>query len=106
MEVRVYNAGMNFLGLIENQTSVLWNRKYFEAGSFEMHVPVTANNIGLIKMGNLVWKRGAVEAGVIEEIIIEQNEFKNEIKASGRFLESYMSRRLIRPTYYANNQLV
>ena len=106
MEVRIYNASMQFQGLIENQTSVLWNRKYFEPGDFELYCPVTVNNHNLLKRGNLVWIRGAAEAGVIESLVMEQNDTKNQIQAKGRFLSSYMSRRLIRPTYNIQNGLV
>lgn len=106
MEVRIYDANMDFIGLIENQTSVLWNRSYFEAGTFEMHCPITENNMAMVKRGNLVWMRGAAEAGIMESIRLEQNNLKNEITVKGRFLESYLSRRLIYPTYTASNKLV
>ena len=106
MEVRIYDAAMNFKGLIENQTSVLWNRSYFDTGSFELYCPITDNNRDLLQMGRLVWIRGAAEAGVIESIMMEQTNIKNEITVKGRFLESYMSRRLIRPVYNAQNELV
>ena len=106
MEVRIYTAEMQFLGLIENQTSVLWNRKYFEPGDFELYCPVTPNNHALLKRGRLVWIRGAAEAGVIESVMMEQNDVKNQITAKGRFLSSYMSRRLIRPVYNIQNGLV
>lgn len=106
MELRIYNAEMQFLGLIENQTSVLWNRKYFEPGNFEVYCPVTPNNQNLLQRGHLVWIRGAAEAGVIEWLIIEQDDLRNQITAKGRFLSSYMSRRLIRPTYNIQNGLV
>ena len=105
-EVRIYDAAMNFKGLIENQTSVLWNRKYFDTGSFELYCPITTNNRNLLQMGRLVWMKGAAEAGVIESLYMEQSDVKNQITAKGRFLESYMSRRLIRPTYNIQNGLV
>lgn len=106
MEVRIYDADMNFCGLVEDQTSVLWNRAYFGGGSFELYCPVTPNNQGLLQMWRLVWLRGAVEAGVIESLTIEQNAVHNQITAKGRFLDSYMTRRLIRPMYEINNGLV
>lgn len=106
MEVRIYTPAMLFQGLIENQTSILWNRRYYDCGDFELYAPVTPNNQALLQRGNLVWIRGAAEAGVIEYLTIEQTDFKNQITAKGRFLESYMSRRLIRPTYNAQNKTV
>lgn len=106
MEVRIYTPAMLFQGLIENQTSILWNRRYYDCGDFELYAPVTPNNQALLQRGNLVWIHGAAEAGVIEYLTIEQTDFKNQITAKGRFLESYMSRRLIRPTYNAHNKTV
>ena len=106
MEIRIYDSDLNFLGLIENQTSLIWSRRYFETGNFEIHCPITEYNRKLISLGRLVWKRGAKEAGVIEDIQLKQNELDNEITVKGRFLEVYMSNRLIRPLYSISNGLV
>lgn len=99
MEIRIYDPNMDFKGIIENQSSLIWTRRYNESGEFELHAPVTADNVNLLRLGNLVWKRDAVDAGVIESIYIEETTLKNEITAKGRFLTSYMDRRLIRPTF-------
>ncbi len=106
VEIRVYDAKMQFQGLIENQTSFQWNRKYNTPGSFELHCPITENNRDLLRRENLVWNRGAVEAGVIESLEMKETASGNEIIAKGRFLSSYMERRLIRPFYKANDILV
>lgn len=98
MEVRVYESNLNLLGIIESQTSLLWNRKYYETGNFEMHVPITPTNMDLLKIGRLIFYKGAVDAGVIEDIRFYESERKYEIVIKGRFLTSYLDRRLIRPT--------
>ena len=97
MEIRVYSPNLRFQGVAENQRSVTWNRKYFEAGSFEIVVPITEANVKLFQMGNLVWLQGAVEAGIIENLKYIQTNNENNITVSGRFLESYMDRRVIHP---------
>lgn len=99
MEIRIYNPQMEFLGVIENQRSLLWNRAFNDTGNFELHVPVTDYAISLLQRGNLVWKKGAVDAGVIEARMIEEAYDKREITLGGRFLTSYMDRRLVRPTF-------
>lgn len=99
IEVRIYSPGMDFAGVIDNYSSLQWTRKYTEPGSFELHCPITANNLQLLKRDNLVWKRGAKEAGVVEDLKLEETAKKAEITAKGRFLSSYMDRRLIRPFY-------
>jgi hypothetical protein len=98
MEVRIYDSEMDLKGIIENQTSLIWTRKYNDPGEFELHTPLTEDNRLLLKIGNLVYKKGASEAGTIESVTIEETETKNEITASGRFLSSYMDRRVTKAT--------
>lgn len=94
MEVRIYDRDMDLKGIIENQTSLLWTRKYTEPGEFELRTPITDDNRELIRIENLIYMTGAAEAGVIEHVVLEENSKKNEILAKGRFLESYMDRRI------------
>lgn len=96
MEIRIYNRDMEFQGIIENQRSLLWNRQYNETGDFELHCPITPYNVSLLKRGNLVWKKGAVDAGIIEDLHIQEDSEGNEIAVKGRFLPSYYDRRLIK----------
>ena len=98
MEIRIYNADLDLKGIIENQTSLLWCRKYFEPGTFELHVPITAFNLSVLTIGNLVTMYGQDDAGIIEDIQCEESLEKNEIVAQGRFLSAYMGYRLITGT--------
>lgn len=104
MEIRVYTADLNFIGVIENETSLIWTRRYSKPGEFELYCPVTDYNQSLLKMGNIVTYRGAKEAGVIEYLITEQSNLKNQITAKGRFLSSYMNRRIIVGSYTAEDK--
>jgi len=98
MEIRIYNPALYRAGQIENQTSLIWTRKFYEPGTFELHAPITDENLSLLKKGNIIGKKGSEEAGVIEDIEQEESDIKNEITAKGRFLSSYMDRRLIKKT--------
>lgn len=98
MEIRIYNPNLYRLGQLENQTSLIWTRKFFEPGQFELHAPITEENLKLLKEDNIIFKKGGKEAGIIEEIEKEENEAINEIVAKGRFASSYMDRRLIKST--------
>lgn len=97
MELRVFNANLEFIGLLENQHSVIWKRRYGRVGSFEVRAPITPYNIFLFEHGNIMWVRGKKEAGVIEDLKLRHSPHENTVTVSGRFLESYMDRRLIRP---------
>ena len=78
MEVRIYDRDLNFKGVIENHTSLIWTRKYYEPGNFEIHAPITEQNLRLLAKGNIISKRGSSEAGVIEDIENEESDLKNE----------------------------
>jgi len=103
MEIRIYGNDLYRKGQIENHTSLIWTRRYYEPGEFELHAPITDDNLALLQAGNLISKKGAAEAGVIEDIEKEESDIKNEITAKGRFLSSYTDRRIIQKIYTATN---
>lgn len=105
MEIRIYNRDLFRTGQIENQISLIWTRKFYEPGTFELHAPITDENLSLLQQGNIVGLKGANEAGVIEDIEKEESDIKNEITVKGRFLSSYMDRRLIKQTVNFNGYI-
>ena len=97
MEIRFYNQGMTFLGVMENHRSMIWTRKYYGPGNVSLVCPFTEDNLRLTQRKNLIWMKGRKEAAVIESRHITDEAAKTQIEVSGRFLSSYMDRRLIRP---------
>ena len=98
VECRVYNRSLELQGVVDNFNSFVWIRKYFEPGSFEIHVPATEDNLALFKPGMVIGRHDGLEetdAGTIEGL--EQSGY--EIVAKGRFVTSYLDRRLIIGTY-------
>ena len=98
MELRFYNEDLNFTGLMENQKSLIWTRRFYEPGQMRLYAPLTEENLRLTAKGNIVWIRGRVEAAVIEDRTIKDTPEESQIEVTGRFLSSYMDRRLIRPS--------
>lgn len=97
MEIRFYTPELNLIGIMENQTSLLWTRKFYEPGSFQLITPITDYNVRLCQLGNIISIDGADEAAVIECVTIRQEHSRRIITAVGRMLSSYFDRRLIRP---------
>lgn len=97
MEIRIYNNDFNLISIIENQISLLWNRKYSECGEFTLTVPITPENVKALKLGNLVWVRGKADTGMIETLTFDSDS--NTLQADGRFLLGVMDNRLIYPAF-------
>ena len=97
MELRFYTPELNLIGIMENQTSLTWTRRYFEPGEFRLFAPVTEENLFLSQLGNILWLRGSDEAAVVEDRRLEESMIRNQLEIRGRFISSYMDRRLIRP---------
>lgn len=102
MEIRVYDKNLIFLGVVEDFKSLIWTRKYYEPGNFELHAAGTDKNVQLLQAGNIIAKRGAKEAGIIEEYTDQEGSSTNQIVRKGHFLGSYMSRRILHYTHNFN----
>lgn len=102
-DVRIYTSDMELIGFVSGITSLQWHRMYYGPGEFEIHVAAIEDNIRYMQLENLIWLPGKPEAGVIESIDIRYTETEKDLEVKGRFLESYMDRRLIRPSYTADN---
>ena len=57
MEVRIYGQNLFRKGQIENQISLIWTRKFYEPGTFELHAPITDENLSLLQPGNIIGKK-------------------------------------------------
>ena len=103
MEIRIYNPSLQLQGIIDEFSSLIWIRRYQQPGEFEIRTPYAPESRILLVPGNIVQKfdgEPATEAGVIEHLEMT----KDEIIIKGRFLESYLDRRLIKATtYYSGN---
>lgn len=82
--IKVYDTNLQRKGVIDVYRSLIWTRKYKEAGTVELHAALTPRNLGLLKMGNIVTMKGSVESAFIEGIAAD--DYSNEITATGRML--------------------
>lgn len=103
IEVRIYNPELELQGVIDEFSSLIWIRRYQTPGEFELRTPYAVESKNLLIPENIVQKFDGdevVEAGVIENLQMN----KDQIVVKGRFLESYLERRLIKETqYYTGN---
>ncbi|HEX9062630.1 MAG TPA: siphovirus ReqiPepy6 Gp37-like family protein [Clostridia bacterium] len=95
MEIYVFNTNFNFQGIVDNFSSFTWTRKYYSAGEFELHVPLTSDNLTLLSIGNIICKKdNKDEAAYIEYRELGQSEGIETLIVKGFFLSKWFSRRI------------
>lgn len=94
MDLYILDPDINLLGIIDGYSSLRWRRRYFEPGEFELHCPATAENVALLREGNIIHRLDRQEAAIIEGVTVEGEE----ITATGRMGSSMLDRRIITPT--------
>jgi len=106
MGLYVFNKELDFQGLIEVFNSFIWRRRYSRCGDFELYLPITAENLSLLKKGNIIYKKDDSEAGYIEyRKLTEDVEGREILAIKGRFITGYLGRRIIWGTENLNGTI-
>lgn len=96
MQLYVYSPQTEMLGVIEEITSLLWTRKYWEPGSFKLLVPFNDTHNQLLKEDNIIIKHGDTEAAEIKFVNISKNlEGFEVIEVQGKFITQWINKRVI-----------
>lgn len=91
-----FDKELNMLGIVDYFISLRWRRKYFEAGEFEIVLPVNEYTLQFIDTDVIVMRNNYTEAGIIETIEYSDDGENEEVTLSGRFLSALLERRIIR----------
>ena len=93
LEIR--DKSRNFIGVIDNATSIIWSEEYYGAGTFEIYTALNDNAKRLLTIGYFVTKNGSNRAGIIESVEYQDNAQDGAvIIARGRMAKSILDRRL------------
>ena len=93
MELYVFNRDIELLGVIDNFTSLIWTRKFYKAGEFQL--TLNAHYLPLLEQGNIICKKKYDEAGYIVSRNITLTEEGDEVLTiKGRFMANYLSQRI------------
>lgn len=91
-----YDTNLDMQGIIDSFISLRWRRKYFEAGEFEIVLPVNDKIEKLVKHDVIVMRNNYTEAGIIETIEYDDNGTDETVTISGRFLSGILDRRIVK----------
>lgn len=97
MDIYVYNKNLERIGLIDIYQSLIWTKRYYQAGDFELYVPASSELLEILQKDNILVREDDDTVMIIEKIEITTDvETGNFITVSGRSIESYLERRIIR----------
>lgn len=97
MELKIFNRNLELIGIIDTFTSLIWIRRYFKTGEFQLVAPLTVDTINLLKRENIIYKgNGDIEAGYIETVNISLSTSGEEVMTiNGKFITNYLDRRIV-----------
>lgn len=105
-DIYVYTKDLEFLGIIDFFKSLRWRRKYFEAGEFELHIPLNSQTVKYLQKDNIIIREDAIENGIVESWQISDNGEYVEVTIFGRFLSSILDRRIIKNKINFNGKVL
>ena len=101
MNIKLLDKNYDVLGELDNFYSLIWHRKYFDVGEFQL----TAKPDAALLETRYLYRPDAIEAGRVERIESVQDEMgATQFILSGRFLESFLADRIITPTYTTSTE--
>lgn len=98
MIVHVFNPSLEFIGVIEEYSSLIWTDRYNKCGDFEIVLPPTPHNIGLLAPDNFIFVDGLDQDRmmIVEDLQLQTDpESGGTLTVTGRSLESILDRRIV-----------
>lgn len=96
MQLYIKNKSFETIALIDEYTSVIWTKRYFTCGDFELYLPVTSKLLEILAIDNYIYRLDDDEVMVIEKIEITTDaETGNYLIVSGRSLGSIIGHRIV-----------
>lgn len=103
MELLLLDKNFQISGLIDDFSSLVWNRKYYECGNFNLQ-------FGLkywkqFENAKYVYSKEFEETAILETLSYKNTTQGIQVQRSGRFLESILAQRVVNKTQNFKNMI-
>lgn len=98
MQFIIFDKDFQTMGSIKVFNTLLWYRRYYSPGIFELHVP--AEYFDLINTGRYLYRNDRTELGVIREVnFMRGDKSQKTAYCKGFFAEHLLNNNVINPTF-------
>ncbi len=95
MELQIYDAQLNELGIVDTFSSLIWVSRFYGVGSFELKAPLTANNVALLQKHRYIRRADVGESTFIKSISEHHGDEGKYLLVSGDMLKGLLYKRTI-----------
>ena len=96
MELFLYDQSLNMVGIVDEITSLIWTRRYWDCGEFRLLVPMTPRHAELLTLGRWIARKDDKEVGEVTYIHITSDaQGLEQIEVQGKFLTHWLGKRLL-----------
>lgn len=96
MDIYILNKSLEKIGVIDMYKSIIWTRRYYSAGDFELYVPASVEMFSLLQKDYYLQRDDDDGAMIIEDIELQTDaELGDHIIVAGRSVESILLRRVV-----------
>lgn len=96
MELWILDKNLQSVKVVDVYKSFIWTDRYYEAGDFELYIPMNLVNLSDFQKDYYLWNSESEHLMIIESLNVESDIEEGACLAvSGRSLESLLSRRVV-----------
>ena len=104
MDIYVYDSNYNRVAVIDTFTSLIWTKRYYECGDFELYIPADSAILPYIQPDYFLMRDDDESVMVIEKFECDTDAENGDFFiVSGRCLKSILLRRIFSRQYVLNN---
>ena len=103
MELLLLDKNFQICGLIDDFSSLVWNRKYYECGNFNLQIGIKYWE--QFRNAMYIYSKEFRETGILKTLSYKTTTQGTDIQRSGQFLESILADRAINKTQNFKNMI-
>lgn len=97
MDLYILDSSFTPIAVIDNFASLIWTKRYYSPGDFELYIPANKDLLTYLQMGNFIKREDDDTVMIVESIRIKTDvENGDFFTITGRSLESIIGRRIFR----------